>query len=193
MIEIPATVGGKDIRGARVRLMVRLSNDGRIFFNGALAAQGDGRTLDPILITEKAAPGQKILVAVNTPYHADNGRLTGAQLMVDYPGQPDPGVIRTDIQSAEEVINGFPNGKDDHERQLDAAVKAIDFAALDRGDQPAFTRSLDAAASALQPLAIGAPISPCSWSATPTSTWRGCGPGPKPWKWCATPSPRCCN
>jgi len=41
-------------------------------------------------------PGQKVLVAVNTPYHADNGRLTGAQLMVDYPGQPDPGVMRTD-------------------------------------------------------------------------------------------------
>ncbi len=52
-LEIPATIGGKDIRGARVRLMVRLSNDGRIFFNGALAEQGDGRTLDPILITTK--------------------------------------------------------------------------------------------------------------------------------------------
>jgi len=152
VIEIPATVGGKDIRGARVRLMVRLSNDGRIFFNGALAAQGDGRILDPILITEKAVAGQKLLVAVNTPFHADNGRLTGAQLMVDYPGQPDPGVLRTDIQSAEEVINGFPNGKDDHERQLDAAVKAIDFAALDRGDQPAFTHSLEAANRSLGPL-----------------------------------------
>jgi alpha-mannosidase len=152
VIEIPPTVGGKDIRGARVRLMVRLSNDARIFFNGALAAQGDGRTLDPILITDKAAPGQKVLVAVNTPYHAESGRLTGAQLMVDYPGQPDPGVLRTDIQSAEEVINGFPNGKDDHERQLDAAVKAIDFAALDRGDQAAFTHSLEAATRGLDPL-----------------------------------------
>src|SRR5580704_12961610 len=90
VLEIPATIGGKDIRGARVRLMVRLSNDGRIFFNGTLAAQGDGRTLDPILVTEKAVPGQKVLVAVNTPYHAVNGRLTSAQLIVDYPGQPDP-------------------------------------------------------------------------------------------------------
>ncbi len=132
--------------------MVRLSNDGRIFFNGALAAQGDGRTLDPILITEKAVAGQKVLVAVNTPYHAENGRLTGAQLMVDYPGQPDPGAIRTDIQSAEEIVNGFPDGKDDHQRQLDAAVKAIDFAALDRGDQPAFTHSLEAANHGLAPL-----------------------------------------
>src|SRR5260370_40120228 len=32
-IEIPATAGGRDIRGARVRLAVRLFGDGRVFFN----------------------------------------------------------------------------------------------------------------------------------------------------------------
>ena len=58
-IEIPATVGGRDIRGSRVRLAVRLSNDGRIFFNGALVAQGESRTLDPILLTENAVPGRE--------------------------------------------------------------------------------------------------------------------------------------
>jgi alpha-mannosidase len=151
-IEIPATVGGRDIRGSRVRLAVRLSNDGRIFFNGALAAQGDNRTLDPILVTERAIPGEKIRVAIRTPYHAENGRLTGAQLLIDNPGQPDPGDLRGDILAAEETAAAFPNGKDDHERQLDAAVKAIDFAALDRNDQPAFARSLGAASHALQPL-----------------------------------------
>ncbi len=151
-IEIPATVGGRDIRGSRVRLAVRIQNDGRIFFNGALAAQGDNRTLDPILITEKAVPGEKVRVAIRTPYHAETGRLTGAQLLIDNPGQPDPGDLRGDIVAAEETASAFPNGKDDHERQLDAAVKAIDFAALDRGDQPAFARSLVAASHGLQPL-----------------------------------------
>ena len=58
-IEIPATAGGREIRGSRVRLAVRLSNDGRIFFNGALVAQGENRTLDPILIAEHAAPGRE--------------------------------------------------------------------------------------------------------------------------------------
>ena len=58
-IEIPATVGGREIRGSRVRLAVRLQNDGRIFFNGALVAQADSRTLDPILITEKAVARRK--------------------------------------------------------------------------------------------------------------------------------------
>ncbi len=151
-VEIPATVGGREIRGSRVRFAVRLSADARIFFNGALAAQGDGRTLDPILIAEHAVPGAKILVAIRTPYHSESGRLTGAQLLIDTPGQPDPGALRGDIIAAEETARAFPNGKDDHERQLDAAVKAIDFSALDRGDQAAFTRSLTAANRALDPL-----------------------------------------
>jgi alpha-mannosidase len=151
-IEIPATVGGRDIRGSRVRLAIRLANDGRIFFNGALVAQGDSRTLDPILLAEHAVPGEKIRVAVRTPYHAENGRLAGAQLLIDNPGQPDPGDLRGDILAAEETAAAFPNGKDDHERQLAAAVKAIDFASLDRNDQPAFARSLGAASHALQPL-----------------------------------------
>ena len=151
-IEIPATVGGREIRGARVRLAVRPSADARIFFNGALAAQGDGRTLDPILIAEHAVPGQKLLVAVRTPYHAESGRLNGAQLLFDSPGQPDAGGLRSDIVAAEETAAAFPNGKDDHLRQLDAAVQAIDFGALDRNDQAAFARSLAAANKALQPL-----------------------------------------
>jgi alpha-mannosidase len=155
-IEIPSTVGGRDIRGSRVRLLVRFSNDGRIFFNGALVAQGDGRTLDPIPIAEHAVPGEKLHVAIRTPYHAESGRLAGAQLLIDrpidQPSQPDPGSLRSDIIAAEETAAAFPNGKDDHERQLDAAVKTIDFGALDRNDQAAFTRSLSASSHALQPL-----------------------------------------
>ena len=151
-IEIPSAVGGRDIRGARVRLLVRFSNDGRVFFNGALVAQGDGRTLDAVLISEHAVPGDKVRVAVRTPYHADSGRLTGAQLLIDRPGEPDPGALRSDIIAAEDIARSFPNGKDDHERQLDAAVKAIDFTALERNDQAGFTRSLAATSRALQPL-----------------------------------------
>src|ERR1022692_439978 len=151
-LEIPQTAGGRDLRGARIRLLVRLSNDGRVFFNGGLVAQGDGRTLDPILVFEKAVPGQKLVVAVKVPYHAESGRFQGAQLLIDYPGQPDPGVLRNEILAAENVLGGFPKAQAEHRQQLDDAVKAIDLAALDHGDQPAFTRSLEAAGRALQPV-----------------------------------------
>src|SRR5580698_5696833 len=137
-ITIPQTAGGHDLRGARIRLQVRFSNDGRVFLNGGLVAQGEGRTLDPIPVAAQAVPGQKILVAVKVPFHADSGRLQGAQLLIDYPGQPDPGALRNEILAAENVLSGFSDGQAEHRQQLDAAVKAIDFDALSRGDMPAF-------------------------------------------------------
>ena len=149
---IPQTAGGHDLRGARIRLQVRFSNDGRVFFNGGLVAQGDGRTLDPLPIAEKAVTGQKIPIAIKIPFHAESGRFQGAQLLVDYPGQPDPGMLRDEILSAENVLRGFPAGQAEHGQQLADAVKAIDFAALDRGDQQAFARSLEACARGLQPV-----------------------------------------
>jgi alpha-mannosidase len=151
-IAIPQTAGGHDLRGARIRLQVRFSNDGRVFLNGGLVAQGEGRTLDPIVIAAQAVPGQKIPVAIKVPYHADSGRFQGAQLLIDYPGQPDPGVLRNEILAAENVLSGFPSGQAEHRQQLDSAVKAVDLAALDRGDLPAFTRSLAAAHRGLQPV-----------------------------------------
>src|SRR5205085_10272900 len=77
---------------------------------------------------------------------------SGAQLMIDRPGQIDPDLLRTEILSTEALLAGFPDGAAERQRQLEAAVQALDFAALDRGDQPAFGRSLETAQSALQPL-----------------------------------------
>ncbi len=50
------------------------------------------------------------------------------------------------------LLDGSPTAAAEHQSQLDNAVKAIDLAALDRGDQAGFSRSLEAAAHALQPL-----------------------------------------
>jgi alpha-mannosidase len=149
---VPETAGGRDLHGARLKLMPRLSNDGRVFVNGGLVAQGEGRTLDPILLTNQAAPGQKFVIAVKVPFHAAAGRFQGAQIQVEYPGTTDPGTIRSEIQAAEVLLNGSPAAAAEHQGQLDSAVKAIDLAALDRGDQAAFSHSLDAAVHALQPI-----------------------------------------
>jgi alpha-mannosidase len=151
-VEVPPTLGGKDIRGARLKLVVRFSKDGRVFLNGGLVAQGDGRTLDPILITNKAEPGQKFQITVKVPFHEEQSGFLGARIAVDYPGQTDPSFLRSEIQTAEAIISGFPDGKEEREQQLDKAVKAIDFEALDKGDQTAFAHSLETATSDMQPL-----------------------------------------
>ena len=150
--EIPSRVGGRDIQGAQLRLALSLSTDGRVFLNGGLVAQGDGSTLDPILITDKAVVGQKIQLSVEVPFHAQHGKLLGAKLIVDYPNQANPGLLRSEIQSAEAAISDFPNGRGERERQLNEAVRAIDFTALDQGDQVTFTHSLETANRDLQPL-----------------------------------------
>src|SRR5208337_5444879 len=70
-VEIPQSMGGYNIRGLRVRLDLRVSAEGssqmRVFFNGALAEMADEDTAQPILLTEKAEPGRKVLVAINVP------------------------------------------------------------------------------------------------------------------------------
>jgi alpha-mannosidase len=151
-VTVPATLGGKDLSGARLRLAVRFSKDGRVFVNGGLVAQGDGRTLDPILLTNKATVGQTFLIAIKVPFHEEQGNFLGAKILVDYPNQPDPGFLRSEIQTVEAANNGFPDGQAERQKQLDKAVADIDFSALDKGDQTAFNHSLEAAGNDLQPL-----------------------------------------
>lgn len=145
-IEIPATVGGKDIRGARIQLALNTPSLARVFFNGSMVATGNAKLLLPVLITANAVPGQHVLVAVST------ARLADAQLLIEYPGQTEPGLLRKEILSAEALLKGFPDGNAEREKQLDAAVQAIDLEALDKGDQQAFNQSLNSAQQKLEPL-----------------------------------------
>jgi len=145
-IEIPPTVGGKDIHGARVHLALRVPSLARVFFNGSMTAQGSGRLLQPILITENATPGQRIFVAVST------NRLLDARLVIQYPGEADPWMLRREILSASAIMAGFPDGNAEREKQLDAVVQSLDFAALDRGDQQAFQHSVETAIRNFEPL-----------------------------------------
>jgi alpha-mannosidase len=157
-VEIPPSMGGYNIQGARVRLDLRVSAEGssqmRVFFNGALAEMADEDTQQPILVSEKAEPGKKVLLAINVPAATTSVRLEGVDLLVDYPpGRPDPALMFDEIQSAQAMIAGISTGQPERAKQLDDAAKTLDFAALQRGDQQAFENSLRAAQEKLQPLA----------------------------------------
>ena len=157
-IEIPPTAGGYDIRGARIRLDLHAGGAGsaqiRVYFNGSLVEMTqDDNTEQPIPVTDKAEPGTKILVAVNNPAASGATWIDTAALLVDYPeGRPDPGLIAGEIRSAHYLISASPEGESPRREQLDAAVKAIDFSALDRSDEPAFEKSLQTAQEKLNPL-----------------------------------------
>lgn len=156
-VEIPERVGGFDITGARVRLDLDISSDQpfalRVFFNGSQVAAQTPDTMEPILVTENAQPGQKLLVALGAIGHSVPVWLNKAQLIMDFaPGSPDPSMLRDEILVSQAVIPAVSEGKEEREKQLDAAAKALDFAALDRNDQQAFKRSMQLATEKLKPL-----------------------------------------
>jgi alpha-mannosidase len=158
VVEIPRTMGGYDIEGKRILLALRLGFRGhgrvRVFFNGSMVEMTDSSTQQPILLSESARPGQKFVVAACAPAGEGEAGIYDASIEVDYPPeQPNPLTMLQQIMAVQATSKGFPQGQSEREAQLSAVVKALDFAALDRGDEKAFNQSLAAADVKLQPLA----------------------------------------
>jgi len=159
-IEVPANVHGYAIQGSRVRLDLQLTSNMTVtmsvFSNGSLVFRGSDEMQQPILLTESAQPGQKFLIAIRA--HADQDAaitISRAQLTVEPPGtRPDPMLLRDQIIAAIPVIAAYEDGKVERQQQLDAAVKVIDFEALDNGDQVAFDSSLRKSQARLELLSL---------------------------------------
>jgi alpha-mannosidase len=156
-IELPANLNGYSLAGARVRLdLVVDSSDFltvTVFSNGSMVSRTDGDTLQPIVLTESGQPGQKFLVAVRIVGPEVSSHLRDSRLIITPPAsRPDPGIFRQEILATLPIVSAFPEGRAEHQAALDQAVKAVDFAALDRGDQAAFDASLRQAQSKLEVL-----------------------------------------
>jgi alpha-mannosidase len=149
-IEIPDKINGHSTQGSLVELnLVIRSRDSAlitIFANGGIVYRGDQDMQQPIPLTQNAQPGQKFLLAVRINSATAQTRIFESKLtMVPPSNQPDPSALRMEILSAEPMIAAYEEGKGERRQQLDAAIKAIDFSALDRGDQAGFDRSLNEA------------------------------------------------
>jgi alpha-mannosidase len=155
-VEIPQSMGGYNIRGLRVQLDLHVTwgtSQVRVYSSGALVEVADENTLQPILLSEKAEPGQKVLVAINFPSASLPLHIESAELLVDSPpGRPCPALIYEEIRSAQAMIAGLAAGQPEKAKQLDDAVKALNFASLEHGDQKAFEGSLAATQEKLRPL-----------------------------------------
>jgi alpha-mannosidase len=156
-IEIPRSIHGYDIRGARVELDLRFeSRDALIitvFSNHSQVARTDEDLQQPIPLTESAVPGEKFLVAVRVDANTVDTRLAESRLRI-LPAQnrPDPQLIRTEILAARVLIEAYADGRAEREGKLDSALSAIDFTPLDKGDQDPFDDSLRRAQSQLEGL-----------------------------------------
>src|SRR6202142_3805226 len=153
-IEIPEKINGYATAGGRVDLNLTIrSNDSEIltvFSNGGIVYRGDEDMQQPILLTENAQAGQKFLVAVRIDCSMAKTGVYESELVIHPPvPRPDPSLIRMEMLSAQPMIAAYDDGKAEREGELEAAVRAVDFSALDRGDQASFDQSLNAAQSKL--------------------------------------------
>jgi alpha-mannosidase len=152
--EVPAQLNGYSLQGARISLDLHVSSDDAIqvsvFSNGNMVARTDEDGQVPITLIENAQPGQTLVLAIRVLDSGGGGCCGGDSTRIEHaelgiqppPDRPDPALMRLQILSAEPVIAAYPDGKTERQQQLDSAVKAINVAALDQGDQQAFDASL---------------------------------------------------
>jgi alpha-mannosidase len=146
-IEIPEKINGYATLGAKVNLELFFSCEDTliitVFSNGSLIARGNDDMQQPLPLTASAKPGQRFLVAVRLDGPKVDTGLPISRLRIEPPtGRLDPNFLRTEILSVRPIIAAFPEKRAGRDAQVDAAMKAIDFATLDRGDQGAFDASL---------------------------------------------------
>ena len=160
-VEIPEKINGYAVMGARVKLDLRFdfnwNNKGpvtiAVFSNGSLVSRGDDDMQQPIPLTENAQPGQKFLIAARIDAQEVETEFHHAWLTIEpASGRPDPAMLRMEILAARPMIAAYEEGQAERVQKLDAAVKAIDFSALDRNNQAGFDASLRQAQDKLQAL-----------------------------------------
>src|SRR5271165_577187 len=154
---IPEQLNGYGLQGATVKLDLGFDSDGplvvSIFSNGGLLYHGSDAGEQPIPLGQNVQPGQKFVVAVRLDAAPVATRIYRSRLLIEAASQrPSPGLLREEILVARPMIAAYVEGRAEREQQLDAAVKAIDFSPLDRGNQAAFDDSLRAAQAKLEAL-----------------------------------------
>ncbi len=158
--QIPATLNGYDLTGARVWFQFHAYANGPmpeiLYFNGRRVAMGDD--LEPVVLFDNAKPGDKVTVAVKLLHTVDDKNFKGATLKIDFPeNRPNPEDLRQEFLSAALLV---PSLTPDDIGVLTAyrlgvltdSIRAVDLGALDAHDQVKFDASLKAAHSKLEAL-----------------------------------------
>ncbi|HEX3373999.1 MAG TPA: glycoside hydrolase family 38 C-terminal domain-containing protein [Edaphobacter sp.] len=149
VIEVPKTLNGYDLTGARIWFQFRADANGPmpeiIYFNGRRVALGDD--LEPIVLFDPAKPGDKVLVAVKLLHTVDEKTFAGVSLKIEpnpnaASPRPNPEDIRIQCISAANILPALPTPRKDLLPKVEEAVAAIDLKALEAGDQSAFDNSL---------------------------------------------------
>jgi alpha-mannosidase len=168
-IQLPATLNGYDLTGARIWFQFHADANGSIpvilYFNGRRVALGED--LEPEVLFDDARPGDKVVVAVKLLETIDVKSFRGATLRADFPeSRPNPQSLAEEFLSAALLIPSLAPtdvaGKMNPAATLNGAIDAVDLQALDAAEagsaearalgQAKFDASLKAAQARLEAL-----------------------------------------
>jgi alpha-mannosidase len=153
--EVPATLNGYDLTGARVWFQFHAEANGPmpqiLYFNGRRVAMGDD--LEPVVLFDNAKPGEKVTVAVKLLHTVDVKTFRGATLKIDFPeSRPNPEDLRQEVLSASLLVPALAPGDASRMATLGQSIETVDLKALDAKDQAKFDASLKAAHERLEAL-----------------------------------------
>lgn len=155
-IQIPDKISGYATQGSRVELGLRFTSPDKlmitVFSNGSALYRGDDDNILPVLLTENAQPGQRFLVAARVVAEdTTEANFAQSEITIEPPdSRPKPALLRLQLLAARPIIAAYEEGRAEREKQLEAAVDAIDFTRLEKDDQAGFDASLRAAQTRLE-------------------------------------------
>lgn len=154
-IEIPQSLNGDDITGAKISFRFNVDADGLgptiVYFNGRRVSMGDD--LEPISLFENGKAGDKILVAVKLTRSIGPKHFHGAELRIIRPsGLPNSETLWQELFSLGEIAPALSSRDDEVRQRIQAASSDVDFGALQHGDKQTFDKSIAKAHSELTPL-----------------------------------------
>ncbi|MGB7265320.1 MAG: glycoside hydrolase family 38 C-terminal domain-containing protein [Terracidiphilus sp.] len=137
-VQIPDTLHGYDLTGARVWFQFRANANGPIpeilYFNGRRVAMGED--MEPIVLFDEARPGDKAVIAVKLLETVDVKQFRGATLRIDFPeNRPNPEDLREEFLTAAELVPSLAPGDGGKMDTLNGAIGAVDVAALDTAEK----------------------------------------------------------
>ncbi len=155
LIEVPKTLNGYDLTGARIWFQFRAGANGPvpeiIYFNGRRVALGED--MEPIVLFDQAKPGDKILVAVKLLQTVDTKTFSSVSTHIDFaPGRPNPSDLRLEYISTAALIPSLSKAPKQDLATLEQSIAAVDLSALDANNQSKFDSSLGSARQKLQSL-----------------------------------------
>src|SRR6266702_99763 len=153
--EMPKDLNGYDLAGTRIWLQFRVDGHGPLteifYFNGRRVALGEG--LEPVVLFDRAKPGERVLVSVKLLETAQLKDFSGASAIVEYSStRPDPTMLYQELLSLHVLAPTLGADAEAAAKAVDAAAAAVDRDALTKSDSAAFDASLRRGESILAPL-----------------------------------------